>query len=128
MAGALDATFQALAKRLVADFGSSLDTTITYSVNSKGSYNVGTGIQMISTTNYTNIKVAIDFIQAEEDEGREIRRAKIHLTPDLIGNHQPTFEDEIKLIYAGQSRVAQIIEISTKGGDQIYMHTIQVRF
>tara|TARA_B100000902_G_C26904786_1_gene713912 strand:- start:80 stop:466 length:387 start_codon:yes stop_codon:yes gene_type:complete len=128
MSGALDTALRAIAKQVVSDLGSELNTTITYSVNSKGSYNVGAGKQMISTTSYTDIKVAIDFVRAEEDEGREIRRAKLHITPDLIGDHQPTFEDEITLSYGGQSKVAQIIDIETKGGDQVYLHTIQVRF
>jgi len=128
MSGALDTALKAIAKQVVSDFGSELNTTITYSVNSKGSYNVAAGKQMISTTSYTDIKVAIEFIQAEEDKGREIRRARIHVTPDLIGNHQPTFDDEITLNYGGQSKVAQIIDVSTKSGDQVYIHTIEVRF
>ena len=128
MSGALDTALRAIAKQVVSDFGSELNTTITYSVNSKGSYYVAAGKQMISTTSYTDIKVAIEFIQAEEDKGREIRRARIHVTPDLIGNHQPTFDDEITLSYGGQSKVAQIIDVSTKGGDQVYIHTIEVRF
>ena len=128
MSGALDTALRAIAKQVVSDFGSELNTTITYSVNSKGSYNVAAGKQMISTTSYTDIKVAIEFIQAEEDKGREIRRARIHVTPDLIGTHQPTFDDEITLSYGGQSKVAQIIDVSTKGGDQVYIHTIEVRF
>jgi len=128
MAGTLDTTFKALAKRLVSEFGSSLDTTITYSVNAKGSYNIAAGKQLISTTSYADIKVPVEFIQAEEDDGREIRRAKLYITPDLIGNHQPTFEDEITLSYAGGNKVAQIIDIDTKRGGQVYLHTIQVRF
>jgi len=128
MAGTLDTTFKALAKRLVSEFGSSLDTTITYTVNSKGSYNIAAGKQLISKTSYADIKVPVEFIQAEEDDGREIRRAKLYVTPDLIGNHQPTFEDEITLSYAGGNKVAQIIDIDTKRGGQVYLHTIQVRF
>jgi len=128
MSGALDTALRAIAKQVVSDLGSELNTTITYSVNSKGSYNVGAGKQMISTRSYTDIKVAVEFIQAEEDKGREIRRARIHVTPDLIGNHQPTFDDEITLSYGGQNKVAQIIDVSTKGGDQAYIHTIEVRF
>ena len=128
MAGALDISLKAIAKQVVSDIGSELNSTITYSINSKGSYNVGAGKQLITTTTYTNINVAVEFIQAEEDKGREIRRAKLHITPDLIGDHQPTFDDEITLSYGGQSKVAQIIDITTKGGDQVYLYTIQVRF
>ena len=128
MAGALDTAFKAIAKQVVSDLGTALDTTITYSVNAKGSYNIAAGKQLISTTSYVDIKVPVEFIQAEEDEGREIRRAKLYITPDLIGDHQPTFEDEITLSYGGGNKVAQIIDINTKRGGQVYLHTIQVRF
>ena len=128
MAGALDTAFKAIAKQVVSDLGTALDTTITYSVNAKGSYNIAAGKQLISTTSYADIKDPIEFIQAEEDEGREIRRAKLYITPDLIGDNQPTFEDEITLSYAGGNKVAQIIDIDTKRGGQVYLHTIQVRF
>ena len=128
MAGALDTALRAIAKQVVSDLGSELNSTITYSVNSKGSYNVGAGKQLITTTTYTDIKVAVEFIKAEEDEGREIRQAKLHITPDLIGNHQPTFEDEITLSYGGQNQTGQIVDITTKGGDQVYLYTIRVRF
>jgi len=128
MAGTLDTTFKALAKRLVSEFGSSLDTTITYTVNSKGSYNVAAGKQLITTTKYSNIKVPIAFIATEQVDSRELRSAKLYITPDLIGNHQPTFEDEITLSYAGENRVTQITDIETKKGGQVYLHTIRVRF
>jgi len=128
MAGALDTALKAIAKQVVSDLGAALDTTITYSVNGKGSYNVAKGKQLITTTSYSDIKVPVEFIKAEEDEGREIRRAKLYITPDLIGDHQPTFEDEITLSYAGSTHVSQITDIDTKRGGQVYLHTILVRF
>ena len=79
MAGALDISLRAIAKQVVSDLGSELNSTITYSVNSKGSYNIGAGKQMITTTTYTDIKVAVEFVRAEEDEGREIRLSLIHI-------------------------------------------------
>ena len=128
MAGALDTAFKTIAKQVVSDLGTALDTTITYSVNAKGSYNVAKGKQLLTTTSYSDIKVPVEFIKAEEDEGRELRRAKLYITPDLIGDHQPTFEDEITLSYAGSTHVSQIIDIDTKRGGQVYLHTILVRF
>ncbi len=128
MAGALDTAFKAIAKQVVSDLGSALDTTITYSVNKKGSYNIAIGKQLIQTTNYTNIKVPIEFIQTEQVDSRELRLAKLYITPDLIGNHQPTVNDEIILNYGGGEKVAQIVDINTKRGGQVYLHTIQVRF
>ena len=128
MAGALDTAFKAIAKQVVSDLGTALDTTITYSVNAKGSYNIAAGKQLISTTSYADIKVPVEFIQAEQDEGREIRRAKLYITPDLIGDNQPTFEDEVVLSYAGSTHTAQIVDIDTRRGGQVYLYTLLVRF
>tara|TARA_X000000368_G_scaffold418609_1_gene418980 strand:+ start:25 stop:411 length:387 start_codon:yes stop_codon:yes gene_type:complete len=128
MAGALDTAFKAIAKQVVSDLGTALDTTITYTVNSKGSYNVAAGKQLITTTSYSDIKVPIEFIATEQVDSRELRSAKLYITPDLIGDHQPTFEDEITLSYAGENRVTQITDIETKKGGQVYLHTIRVRF
>ena len=114
MAGALDTAFKAIAKQVVSDLGSALDTTITYAVKTAGSYNVGAGKQLEVTTTYADIKVPIEFIKSEENEGRELRQAKLYVTPDLIGDHQPTFRDEVTLSYAGSTHVAQILEIDTK--------------
>ena len=128
MAGALDTAFKSLAKSVVADLGSALDTTITYSVKTEGSYNVAAGKQIEVTTTYSDIKVPIEFIKSEQDEERELRQAKLYVTPDLIGDHQPTFEDEILLTYAGGTQTAQIVDIDTKRGGQVYLYTILVRF
>ena len=64
MAGALDTAFKSLAKSVVADLGSALDTTITYSVKTEGSYNVAAGKQLEVTTTYADIKVPIEFIKS----------------------------------------------------------------
>ena len=128
MAGQLDSAFKQIAKQVVADLGSSLDTTITYTKKASGSYNTSTGAYTTSDTTFADIKVPIEFIVSEEDDAREIRRAKIYITPDLIGDNQPTFEDEITLTYAGSIRVAQITDIDTKQGGQTYLFTLQVRF
>ena len=128
MAGQLDSAFKQIAKQVVADLGSSLDTTITYTRKASGSYNTSTGAYTTSDTTFADIKVPIEFIVSEEDDAREIRRAKIYITPDLIGDNQPTFEDEITLTYAGSTRVAQITDIDTKQGGQTYLFTLQVRF
>jgi len=128
MAGALDTAFKAIAKQVVSDLGTALDTTITYSAISKGSYNVAAGKQLTTTTSYSDIKVPVEFIRAEEDDSRETRSAKLYITPDLIGDHQPTFEDEISLTYAGGTQTAQIVDIDTKRGGQVYLYTILVRF
>jgi len=128
MAGALDTAFKAIAKQVVSDLGTALDTTITYSAISKGSYNVAAGKQLTTTTSYSDIKVPVEFIKSEEDGGRESRSAKLYITPNLIGDHQPTFEDEIALTYAGGTQTAQIVDIDTKRGGQVYLYTILVRF
>ena len=68
------------------------------------------------------------FVNSEEQEGRESRQAKLYITPDLIGDNQPTLEDEITLTYAGSSRAAQIVEFRTYKGGQEYLYIVQVRF
>ena len=127
MAGQLDSLFKNVAKQVVADLGSSLDTTITYIKKASGSYNTSTGVYTTTDTSYS-ISVPIEFIQSEEDEGREIRRAKLYITPDLIGDNQVDFDDEITLSYAGSNVTAKIYDLDTKKGGQVYLYTILVRF
>ena len=127
MAGQLDTLLKSVAKQVVADLGSSLDTTITYTKKASGSYNTSTGVYTTTDTSYS-ISVPIEFIQSEEDEGREIRRAKLYITPDIIGDNQVDFDDEITLSYAGSNVTAKIYDLDTKKGGQVYLYTILVRF
>lgn len=128
MAGALDTLFKDVAKQVVADLGSSLDTTITYTRKVQGTYNASTGVLATTDTSYSSIKVPIEFIRSEEDGSRETREAKIYITPDLIGGNQPTFQDEVILSYAGSNQTAQIVDINTKKGGQVYLFILRVRF
>mgnify|MGYP001403852198 FL=1 len=128
MAGQLDSLLKSVAKDIVATLGDSLDTTITYVKKGVSSYNVETGEQVTVDTTYSDIKVPIEFIKSEDDEGREIRQAKLYITPDLIGDNQVDFDDEIQLTYAGETRTAQIYDIDTRKGGQVYLFTILVRF
>ena len=128
MAGTLDTLFRSVAKDVVADLGTALDSTITYTRKASPSYNTSTGALTTTNTTYSNIKVPIEFVVAEEQEGREQRQAKIYLTPDLIGNNQPTLGDEISFSYAGSSRTAQITDIRTYRGGQTYLFILLVRF
>ena len=128
MAGQLDSLLKSVAKQVVADLGSSLDSTIVYTKKGLSSYNVDTGENITIDTTYSDLKVPVEFVQSTEDDGREKREAKIYITPDLIGDNQPTFDDEITLTYAGSTRVGQIINIDTRQGGQTYLFTILVRF
>ena len=128
MAGQLDSILKSVAKDIVSTLGNSLDTTITYVRKGFSNYNVNTGEQVTIDTTYSDIKVPVEFIRSQEDLAKEIREAKIYISPDLIGNNQPTFEDEVILIYAGSTRTAQIVNIDTKQGGQIYLFTLLVRF
>ena len=128
MAGQLDSLFKSVAKQIVADLGSSLDSTIVYTKKGLSSYNVETGQNITVDTTYSDLKVPVEFVQSTEDDGRERREAKIYITPDLIGNNQPSFEDEITLTYAGSTRVGQIVNIDTRQGGQTYLFTLLVRF
>ena len=128
MAGQLDSLLKSVAKQVVADLGSSLDSTIVYTKKGLSSYNVDTGENITIDTTYSDLKVPVEFVQSTEDDGRERREAKIYITPDLIGDNQPSFEDEVKLTYAGSVRTGQIINIDTKQGGQTYLFTLLVRF
>ena len=127
MAGQLDSAFKQIAKQVVAVLGSSFDSSIVYTKKASGSYNTSTGAFTTTDTTYT-IKAPVEFVRSTEDDSREIRQAKIYITPDLIGDNQPDFDDEITLTYAGSTRVAQITDIDTKQGGQTYLFTILVRF
>ena len=128
MAGVYDTMFKNAAQQAVKQLGEGLDTTITYSVVTKGSYNVATGKQFSSKTSYTDINVPMAFVKSEEDLGRETREAKLYITPDLINSHQPSFDDEIILSYGSGTHTAQIVDIDTKRGGQPYLYILLVRF
>ena len=127
MAGALDSLFKSVAKSVVADLGKSFDHTITYTRKASPTYNTSTGALTTTDTTYS-FDVPVEFVRAQEEEGREERQAKLFITPDLIGDNQPTFEDTITLKYAGSNRVAQITSINTLKGDQEYLFVVMVRF
>jgi len=128
MAGQLDSLFRSVAKQVVVDLGTSLDSTITYVKKGLSSYNVETGEQVTIDTTYSDLKVPVEFVKSTEDDGRERREAKIYISPDLIGNNQPSFEDEVTLTYVGSTRVGQIVNIDTRQGGQTYLFTLLVRF
>jgi len=127
MAGQLDSLLKSVAKDVVSTLGTSLDSSITYTKKASGSYNTSTGAYTTTDTSYS-IKVPIEFIRSEEDLGKETREFKTYITPDLIGDSQPDFDDEITLTYAGSTRVAKIVNISTLQGGQTYLFTIIARF
>ena len=128
MAGQLDSVFKNVAKSVVATLGDSFNHTITFIKKGVQEYDVDNGELVSINTTYSDIKVPLEFIQSEEEEGQEIRKAKLYITPDLIGNNQVTFQDKIKLTYDGQLRTAQIYDINTKKGSQVYLYIVMVRF
>ena len=127
MAGQLDSLLKSIAKDIVSTLGNSLDSTITYTRKGQSSYNIETGKEVSIDTTYSDLKVPVEFVRSTETDGRERREAKIYITPDLIGDNQPTFDDEITLTYAGSTKVGQIINIDTKQGGQTYLFTLLVR-
>ena len=127
MAGALDSLFKSVAKSVVADLGKSFDHTITYTRKASPTYNTSTGALTTTDTTYS-FDAPLEFVDSEGTEGREERRARIYITPDLIGDSQPTLQDTVSLTYAGSSRVAQVTDIRTYKGDQEYMYILLVRF
>jgi hypothetical protein len=127
MAGALDSLFKSVAKSVVADLGKSFDHTITYTRKASPTYNTSTGALTTTDTTYS-IQVPVEFVRSEEESEAEKRTAKLYVTPDQIGDNQPTFEDTISLTYAGSSRVAQITDIRTYKGGQEYLFIVEVVF
>ena len=127
MAGQLDSLLKNVAKQIVSDLGDSFDSSIVYTKKASGSYNTATGVYSTSDTTYS-IKAPVEFVQSTEDDGRERREAKVYITPDLIGDNQPDFQDEVSLTYAGSTRVGQIVNIDTRQGGQTYLFTLLVRF
>jgi len=134
MAGQLDSLFKSVASSVVKDLGASFDATVTYIRKTDPTYDVATGALTTSDQIYPNLKVPIEFIDLQEQDGREARKAKLYLTPDLIGNVQPTFEDTIVLEYGevsafdGTDRQVQITDIRTYRGGQEYLYIVMVRF
>ncbi|WP_291808206.1 hypothetical protein [Limnobacter sp.] len=127
MPGALDTLFKNVAKQVVADLGKSFDHTITYTRKASPTYNTSTGALTTTDTAYS-FDVPVEFVDSEEEEGREERKARLYITPDQIGDNQPTFEDTVTLKYAGSNRVAQITDMRTFKGDQEYLYQLLVRF
>ena len=127
MAGQLDSLFKNAAKSVVSQLGVSQDYSITYTKKASPSYNTSTGALTTTDTAYS-IKVPISFIRSEEETGQEMRQAKLYITPDQIGDNQVDMDDEITLSYAGSNRVAQIVDIDTKRGGQVYLFSVLVRF
>ena len=127
MAGQLDSLLKNVAKQIVSDLGNSFDSSIVYTKKVSGSYNTATGVYSTSDTTYS-IKAPVEFVISTEDDGRERREAKVYITPDLIGDNQPDFQDEVTLTYAGSTRVGQIVNIDTRQGGQTYLFTLLVRF
>ena len=127
MAGQLDSLLKSVAKQIVSELGSSFDSSIVYTRKASGTYNTATGAYSTSYTTYS-FDAPVEFVISTEDDGRERREAKVYITPDLIDDNQPSFDDEITLTYAGSTRVAQIVNIDTRQGGQTYLFTILVRF
>ena len=127
MAGQLDSLFKNAAKSVVSQLGASQDYSITYTKKASPSYNTSTGALTTTDTSYSN-KVPISFIRSEEETGQEMRQARLYITPDQIGDNQADLDDEITLTYAGSTRVAKIVNISTLQGGQTYLFTIRGRF
>ena len=120
---------------------------------SGGTYNVATGEFDSTQTSYF-FKAPIEFIDAEEEEGREEQAAKIYIAPDQIGGSYPDLDDQIVLFdveeflgtqagltlktqsndnlmlepLSGSGNNCQITGIRMYGGGQEYLYVIQVRF
>lgn len=127
MPGALDTLFKNVAKSVVADLGKSFDHTITYTRKASPTYNTSTGVLTTTDTAFS-FDAPLEMVRSEEEAETEKRTGRLYITPDLIGDNQPTFEDTVSLVYAGSSRVAQITDIRTYKGGQEYLFILEVVF
>ena len=127
MAGSLDTLLKGVAKKIVADLGSSLDTSIVYTRKTTSSYDISKGRLHTVETAY-NIKVPVEFISSNEQAGVQENKARLYVTPDLIGGSQPLLQDEVTLTFSGSTRVSKITDIRTLKGGQEYMFRIDVVF
>ena len=125
MAGELKTALLHAAKAVVADLGQGLDSQITYTRRLTTTYDVATGELTEFERPYEDLYVPVEFITSEEEEGREERQAKVYISPDLIGDNQPTLQDEITFKYASGDRVAQITDVRTYKG---ILFVVLVRF
>ena len=128
MPGALDAAFRKAAEAVVKELGTGLDVEIDYVREVSGDYNVTTGTYTKLNQTYSGISAPIEFVNSEEEEGREERQARVYVAPNQIGDNQPTLTDEISLKFAGASRKAQITDVRKFGGGQDYLYILLVRF
>jgi len=128
MAGALDKVFKEAAKAIVADLGDGLDTKIDYTRKFDGTYDTAKGTFTTFDRPYFNLKCPIEFVQSEEDTEAEKRTARVYVSPNQIGNNQPTFQDEVRLKFAGADHTAQIVNIRTYKGGQEYLFVLEVVF
>ena len=128
MPGALDSAFRKAAEAVVKELGTGLDVEIDYVREVSGDYNVSTGTYTNLSQTYSGINVPIEFVRSEEEAETEKRTAKLYVTPDLIGDNQPTFDDTVTLKYAGSNRIAQITNIRTYKGGQEYLFILEVVF
>lgn len=128
MAGALDTLFKDVAKAVVADLGKALDTTITYVRKTAPSYDIATGAVTTADTTYASLNVPVEYVTSDEEAGYQENIARLYITPNLIGNNQPTLQDEITLTYQGSARATKIQDIRTYRGGQEYLFIIRVVF
>ena len=103
MAGQLDKLLKDVAKKIVADLGDSLDTTIVYTRKTSPVYNTSTGALSTTDVSYS-IKVPVEFVQSSEEESFQENVARVYITPDLIGDSQPLLQDEITLQFSGSNK------------------------
>jgi hypothetical protein len=128
MPGALDKVFKEAAKAIVADLGDGLNTKIDYIRKFSGEYDIDTGAFSTFDRPYSDIKVPIEFVNSDEEAGYQENVARLYISPDLIGNNQPTLQDEIVLKYQGANRATKIQDIQTYRGGQEYLYIVRVVF
>ena len=127
MPGALDSAFKNVAKQVVKDLGTALDTSITYTKKASATYNVATGAVTTTDTAYS-FKAPVEFVTSDEEAGYQENIARLYVTPDQIGSNQVNLQDEVTLTFSGAARKAKIQDVRTFRGGQEYLYIIRVVF
>ena len=59
-----------------------------------GEYDISTGAVTSTDTSYS-FDAPMEFVNSDEEAGYQENVAKLYVTPDQIGDNQPTLQDEM---------------------------------
>lgn len=128
MAGSLDTALKRAAKTAISTLGVALDTKITYIRIVLRPYDPDTSTAPVYETKYKDIYVTMTNIVTAKESTAEKSTAQVYLTPNLIGDNQPTTADKVLFTFAGNDTEAKIDSVDTYKGGQTYFHILNIVF